>query len=149
MTRATQVTHVLLRIAVGLLFMQHGGQKLFGWFGGFGQPGATASLNSLMGFAGILEFFGGLAIVLGLLTRPIAFVLAGEMAVAYWMSHMPHGTWPIENHGELALLYAFVFLFLAGNGAGGFSLDAALFGRGHRSHPTVEHAEPDVRPRVA
>jgi putative oxidoreductase len=86
---------------------------------------------SQMGLAGILEFFGGIAIVLGLLTRPVAFVLSGEMAVAYFQAHQPHGFWPIQNHGESAVLYCFIFLFLAGHGAGSLSLDA-LRGRGRR-----------------
>src|SRR5207244_1463492 len=104
----------------------HGGQKLFGWFGGFGAPGATAPLMSMMGLAGVLEFFGGLAVALGLLTRPIAFILSGEMAVAYWMAHAPHGAWPIVNHGEPAVLNCFIFLLIAANGAGEWSLDALL-----------------------
>src|SRR5690348_8707472 len=110
MTRVMQITHVLLRLVAGLLFMQHGGQKLFGWFGGLGGPaGATVPLTTLIGVAGILEFYGGLAILLGLLTRPVAFLLSGEMADAYFMQHSPHGTWPIQNHGEPAVLYAFIF----------------------------------------
>ena len=127
--RAAQLTHVLLRVVSGLLFLQHGGQKLFGWFGGVGGgSGGTVPLMSQMGLAGILEFFGGIAILLGLLTRPVAFVLAGEMAVAYIQSHQPRGTWPIQNHGEAAVLFCFIFLFFAAHGAGGFSLD----GRIHR-----------------
>jgi putative oxidoreductase len=125
MNRAKQVTHVLLRIVVGFLFLQHGGQKLFGWLGGFGaSPGATVPVASILGLAGVLEFAGGIAIVLGLLTRPVAFLLSGEMAWAYLTAHQPHGTWPIQNHGELAVLNSFIFLFLAANGAGGLSLDA-------------------------
>lgn len=124
-SRSQQAALNLLRIVSGLLFMQHGAQKLFGLLGGFGgEPGATAPLFSLLGLAGVLEFFGGLLIALGLLTRPVAFVLAGEMAVAYFRSHSPGGFWPILNRGELAALYAFVFLFFATHGAGSFSLDA-------------------------
>ena len=138
MNRAQQTTHVLLRIVAGFLFMHHGGQKLFGWFGGVGgTPGATVQLVSLMGLAAVLEFGGGIAIVLGLLTRPVAFLLSGEMAVAYFMGHQPHGTWPIQNHGELAVLYSFVFLFLAANGAGGLSLDALLHRRRGGSPPAT------------
>jgi putative oxidoreductase len=122
-----RMSHVMLRIAAGLFFMLHGGQKLLGWFGGFGEPGGTAPLMSLMGLAGVLELFGGLAIVLGLLTRPVAFVLSGEMAVAYFMAHVPRGgIWPIENRGEGPALFCFIFFFLAFNGSGGFSLDEVL-----------------------
>jgi putative oxidoreductase len=117
-------THAVLRIGAGLLFMQHGAQKLFGWLGGFGgTPGATAELMSQMGAAGVLEFFGGLLIVVGLLTRPVAVVLVLEMAVAYLMAHMPQGGFPLENGGELALLYLLVFLHLAAAGAGPASVD--------------------------
>ena len=123
-TRIMQVTHVLLRLVAGLLFMHHGGQKLFGWFGGIGPTGASVPVMSQMGLAGVLEFGGGLAVMLGLLTRPVAFLLCGEMAVAYFTAHQPQGMWPIQNHGESAVLFAFIFLFLAGNGSGGFGLDA-------------------------
>ena len=124
LTRVAQVTHVLLRVVAGVLLLQHGGQKLFGWFGGMGMtPGATVPLMSEMGLAGVLEFLGGTLVALGLFTRPVAFVLAGELAVAYFQSHQPHGAWPIQNHGELAALYSFIFLFLAAHGAGGFGLD--------------------------
>jgi putative oxidoreductase len=118
-------THALLRIGAGLLYMEHGLQKLFGMFGGMGStPGATVPLVSLMGLAGVLETFGGLLLVLGLLTRPVAFVLAGEMLVAFFKVHLPQGGAPIQNHGELPLLYMLVFLFLVGHGAGRASLDA-------------------------
>ena len=118
-------THALLRIGAGLLFMQHGLQKLFGLFGGFGgTPGATAPLISQMGLAGVLETFGGLLLVLGLFTRPVAFVLAGEMLLAFFQAHFPRGGWPIQNGGELVLLFMIIFLFLAANGAGPASLDA-------------------------
>jgi putative oxidoreductase len=118
----------LLRIMTGFLFFPHGAQKVFGLFGGFGgQPGATAPLVSLMGVAGILEFFGGLLIMFGLLTRPIAFILSGQMAAAYFMAHFPQGVWPLLNGGELAALYCFVFLFLAASGGGAFSIDGMLF----------------------
>lgn len=136
MNRIVQVTFFLLRVVAGLLFMQHGGQKLFGWFGGFGgEPGATAPLMSQMGLAGVLEFFGGLAVLIGLLTRPVAFLLSGEMAVAYWTAHAPHGAWPILNHGEAAALYCFIFLFFAAHGAGAWSVDS-MFRRNRRSAPS-------------
>jgi putative oxidoreductase len=123
--RFMKATHVLLRVVAGFLFMCHGGQKLFGWFGGTG-PGGSVELASLIGVAGILEFFGGLALIVGFLTRPVAFLLAGEMAWAYFTVHQPHGALPIENHGESAALFAFVFLFFSTHGAGAFSVDAAL-----------------------
>jgi putative oxidoreductase len=110
--------HALLRIGAGLLYMQHGAQKLFGMFGGMGPNGGTVHLVSQMGLAGVLEFFGGL------LTRPVALLLACEMVVAYVMAHLPQGGFPIQNKGELALLYLVVWLFLATNGAGPASLDA-------------------------
>ena len=116
--------HALLRIGAGILFMQHGVQKLFGMLGGFGgTPGATAPLASQMGVAGVLETFGGLLIVLGLFTRPVALVLMLEMIVAYLIAHLPRGGWPIENGGELPLLFALVFALLATHGAGPLSID--------------------------
>jgi len=119
------VTHSLLRIVAGFMFMMHGGQKLFGWFGGMGGQGGTAELLSMPGIAGVLEVAGGALIIIGLFTRPIAFILSGEMAVAYFMMHFPQGFWPIQNQGELAALYSFTFLFFAFNGAGPLSVDAA------------------------
>ena len=122
---AARITHALLRIVAGFLFMQHGGQKLFGWYGGIGIPEGE-SLPPLMMVAGVLEVFGGAAIMLGLFTRPIAFLLSGEMAAAYFMAHFPKGPLPLQNGGEAAALFSFIFLFLAGNGDGGFSLDSAM-----------------------
>ena len=117
-------THALLRIGAGLLFMQHGLQTLFGWFGGMGAPGATVPLVSQMGLGGVIESFGGLLLVLGLFTRPAAAVMALEMLVAYFQAHLPRGAWPIQNGGELPLLYLLIFLFLVGHGAGPASLDS-------------------------
>ncbi|MFQ5537158.1 MAG: DoxX family protein [Gemmatimonadota bacterium] len=113
------------RIIFGLMFMQHGAQKLFAMFGRE-QP---VELFSQMGLAGVLEFWGGLFIVLGLFTRPVAFLLAGEMAWAYFQVHFPRGWIPIMNRGELAVLYAWFFLFLAANGGGAFSVDGWLEAR--------------------
>jgi putative oxidoreductase len=130
MNRASEITHALLRIVAGLLFLMHGGQKLLGWFGGI--PGVT-SLPPLLMTAGVLELVGGTLVLFGLLTRPVAFVLAGEMAYAYFTQHAPHGglLLPIVNHGELAVLYCFVFLYFAGNGAGIWSLDSVRSHQGH------------------
>ena len=118
------VTHAALRIGAGLLFMQHGVQKLFGFFGGVGPNGEAVQLMSQFGLAGVLETFGGLLIVLGLFTRPVAVLVALEMLVAYFQVHSPQGGMPIENRGELPLHFMLVWLFLAGNGAGPASLDA-------------------------
>jgi len=111
----------LLRAVTGFLFFEHGARKLFGLLGGDAQE-----LLSLMWVTGMLEFFGGLAIMAGLYTRPVAFLLSGLMAVAYFWRHMPRGFWPIENGGELAILYCFVFFFLFAIGGGSYSLDAWL-----------------------
>lgn len=121
-SRAQSVTHNLLRIVTGLFFWQHGAQKLFGWLDGR----QVESLASWTGVAGILEFFGGLLIALGLFTRPVAFILAGEMAVAYFWRHAPQSVWPIMNRGELAALFCFIYLYFATHGAGSFSLDRVL-----------------------
>ena len=115
--------HSLLRIVSGLLFICPGGMKLFGWFGG--MPEGVA-LTPLLGVAGILEVVGGALILLGLFTRPVAFVVSSEMAFAYFMGHFPNGFWPIQNHGEPAVLFCFVFLFFAACGPGPFSLDHLL-----------------------
>jgi putative oxidoreductase len=117
-------TYALLRIIAGLLFAAHGAQKLFGWLGGESVP-----LASLMGAAGAIEFFGGLCVALGLFAGPLAFLCSGEMAVAYFMAHQPKGALPIQNQGELAVLYAFVFLYIATRGSGLYSLDAAIDAR--------------------
>ena len=120
-------THAVLRIGAGILFFQHGAQKMLGWFGGFGgEAGATAPLFTLMGLAGVLELLGGALLVLGLFVRPVAFVLAIEMLIAYAIAHMPQGGWPVQNQGELALLYALVFTFFAAHGAGPLSLDRSI-----------------------
>lgn len=129
MSRFEDATLGLLRVMAGLMFMQHGAQKLFGALGGVGPEGGSAPLMSLMGLAGVLEFFGGLLVAFGLFTRPVAFVLAGQMAFAYFMAHFPQGFWPILNRGELAALYCFVFLYFSARGPGRYSLDA-MIGRG-------------------
>ena len=100
--------YLVLRVGAGLLFMAHGLQKLFGLFGGEAVP-----IASRLGFAGVLEVVGGVLLVLGLFTRPVALILAGEMLVAYVFAHLPRGASPLQNGGEVALLYALIFVFLA------------------------------------
>jgi putative oxidoreductase len=110
--------------------MQHGVQKLFGWLGGFGgTPGATAELFSQMGLAGVLEVFGGFLIVIGLFTRPVAAILVIEMIAAVVIAHAPQGGFPIQNGGEIPLLFALIYLFFAANGAGPVSLDSLIWRR--------------------
>jgi len=111
----------ILRIITGFLYLQHGTAKLFGaphvaMFDGL-------QVLSLMGVAGILELVGGALLLLGLFTRPVAFILSGQMAAAYFMAHAPQGFLPILNGGELAVLYSFIFLYFAAAGGGAFSLD--------------------------
>ena len=112
----------LLRIAAGFLFWQHGAQKLFGVLG----RETPVEFFSLMGLAGVLEVAGGALLVLGLFTRPVALILSGQMAWAYFSSHAPGGFWPIVNRGELAAIYSFLFLYLAARGGGAFSVDGIL-----------------------
>jgi putative oxidoreductase len=114
----------VLRIVVGFTFSLHGLQKLFGMFGGLG--GSRAHIFSLMGLAGILETFGGTLILLGLFTVPVAFVLAGEMAFAYFTHHFPRGFFPIQNGGELAVLYCLIFIYLFTAGPGPLSVDRLI-----------------------
>jgi putative oxidoreductase len=113
----------VLRVVATFLYMAHGTQKLFGWPAD--QPQHTVALFSLMGLAGVLETFGGLLLLLGLFSRPVAFLLAGEMAFAYFMAHAPRGFWPLLNRGETPVLLCFIFLYLAAQGPGPWSLDSA------------------------
>jgi len=115
--------HALLRIVSGALFFCHGAQKMLGWFGGLPQG---VKLEGLVLAAGIIELVGGALIALGLFTKPVAFVCAGEMAYAHFKAHFPTAFWPIQNHGETAVLNCFIFLFLWAAGAGPWSLDDAL-----------------------
>src|SRR5262245_61321225 len=101
MSNTGQITLTLLRVVSGFLCLQHGGQKLLGWFGGLGNGGP---LPPLLMVAGVIELVGGALILLGLLTRPAAFIASGEMAVAYFMAHQPNGPLPIINHGEPPVL---------------------------------------------
>ena len=127
MERARSLAVFLLRVIAGLLFLQAGGMKLFDWFGGVpAQFGGHPPLMSQTWIGGVLELYGGAAILLGFLTQPVAFILSGEMAVAYFQFHQPRGFWPIQNHGEPAVLLCFIFLFFAAHGAGQWSLDAWL-----------------------
>jgi putative oxidoreductase len=119
------LTLTLLRIVAAVLFFSHGAQKLFGWFGGMGPGGGTANLLSLMGAAGIIEVVAGVGIALGLATRPLAFIASGEMAVAYFWSHVrrSNSLWWWENGGEVAILYCFLWLYFSAAGPGPISLD--------------------------
>ena len=115
----------VLRIVTGFLFMAHGTQKLFGFPAG-PQPSPRPPLASLMGVGGLLEFVGGLLILFGLFTRPVAFVLSGMMAVAYFGWHAPSSFWPVINRGDPAVLYCFVFLYFVFAGGGPWSVDYCL-----------------------
>lgn len=113
LTRLSEIAYVLLRIVAGLMFAQHGAQKLFGVLGGKAAP-----LFSLLGVAGVIELVAGVLIALGVLTGWMAFLASGQMAVAYFRNHAGQGFWPVENRGELAALYCFVFLYIALRGGG-------------------------------
>lgn len=112
--------YAIFRIVVGLLFSFHGMQKIFGAFGAQQPP-----LASLAGLAGVIELVCGILVMIGLFTSWAAFLASGEMAIAYFMVHQPQGSWPIENKGELAALYCFVFLYIAARGAGPWSVAQA------------------------
>lgn len=131
------ITLALLRIVAGLMFMQHGVQKFFGVLLPPGMPAMPRpALFSQLWFAGALELVGGALIVLGLFTRVVAFLLSGEMAVAYFQVHAKQGLIPAVNQGELAVLYCFIFLMFAGVGPGRFSLDQLIW---HRNIPDRTH----------
>ena len=119
--RHAERAYALLRIVAGLLFACHGAQKLFGALGG-----TAMTSNPMMLVGGIIEFGGGLLIAIGLFTSWAAFLASGEMAVAYFMVHAKGGFWPIINKGELAVVYCFLFLYIAARGAGPYSVDAAM-----------------------
>ena len=122
--KLTELTYLLLRVVSGLLFFQAGSVKFLGWFGGVpAEFGGQPALTSLLGIGGIMEFFGGILIMLGCFTRPVAFLLSGEMAVAYFKFHQPDGFWPVQNHGGEAVLFCFIFLYMAARGGGDFSVD--------------------------
>ena len=129
MNRLGGIAQSLLRVVAAGILICPGGMKLFGWFGGM-PPGVA--LSPLLMVAGVIEVVGGTAMLLGLFTRPVAFIASGEMAVAYFMAHFPRGFWPIKNHGEPAVLLCFIFLFLAASGAGTLSLDRLIESRRRR-----------------
>ncbi len=131
--RAIQLTYFLLRVVAGFLFVQAGGLILFGWFGGIPDQPSPPPLLSQTGIGGLLEFFGGIALMLGLNTRVVAFLSSGMMAVAYWQFHAPQATWPIQNQGMPAVLLCFIFLYMAARGGGDWSLDALLRRRRDRA----------------
>lgn len=110
----------VLRIITGYLYMAHGASKLLGFPTPFPRP---IELFSLFGLAGVLELFGGALILIGLFTRPVAFILSGEMAFAYFIAHAPKSFWPLLNGGDAAVLYCFIFLYLAAAGGGPWSVD--------------------------
>ena len=114
----------LLRIATAFLLLQHGTAKLLG----FPHVAMFDGMRflSLLGFAGILEFAGGVLLLLGIYTRPVAFILSGEMAVAYWQFHAPKAFWPVQNQGVPAVLFCFLFLYMAAQGGGDWSLDGLI-----------------------
>ncbi len=122
-TRAPYLLSVL-RIVAAFLFMQFGTAKLFAFPAAIMPGGGTVPFASLLGIAGTLETFGGLFLLLGLFTRPVAFIVAGEMAIAYFHGHAPHGFWPVLNQGHPAILFCFTWLYLSAAGPGPWSLDA-------------------------
>lgn len=128
MTQFRNISLNLLRAVSGFLLLQHGLQKIFGLLGRDAVP-----LMSLGGVAGTLECLGGIALIVGLGTRPVAFILSGLLAFAYFIGHASDGFWPIQNRGELAALYSFLFLFLSANGGGDFSIDGWLRRRAEAS----------------
>ncbi len=117
----------LLRIFAGLLFLEHGLQKLISFPTGL-PGGMHAPVGSLLFFAGIIEVVGGILVTLGLLTRPAAFIMSGEMAIGYFMVHAPRSFWPALNGGDGAILFCFIFLYLAAAGGGVWSVDAVRAG---------------------
>lgn len=116
----------VLRIVVAFLFIQVGSAKLFAFPAAIMPGGGTAPLGSLVWFAGVIEVVGGTLFLLGLFVRPVAFILSGEMAFAYFIGHFPHGFWPVLNQGAPAVFYCFTFLYFSAAGAGAWSLDALL-----------------------
>ena len=128
--RYTPYALAALRIVAALIFIEHGTQKLFGWPAP--PQGGLPAAFTLYWFGAILEAVGGFLVLIGLFTRPVAFVLSGEMAVAYWMFHAPRNVFPLLNGGDAAILYCFVFLLLVVTGPGAFSVDGMRGSSGPR-----------------
>ena len=128
----------ILRIVAALIFLEHGTQKLLGFPPGAVMPPPPSM--TLLWFAGIIEMVPGALLVLGLFTRTAAFLAAGEMAFAYWIGHFPRAFWPVDNGGDAAILYCFVFLYILCAGPGPWSVDASIAGR----RPVVEDEEDGV-----
>ena len=124
----------ILRVIAAFLIMQPGTAKLFASPAAILPNGGTGPIGSLLGLAGILEAGEGLFLLVGLFTRPVAFLLSGEMAVAYFMGHAPQGFWPILNHGELTISFAFLWLYLSAAGPGPWSIDAMRHRESARSN---------------
>jgi putative oxidoreductase len=126
MNKAAEIAFFLLRVVAGFLIWQSGAVILLGWFGGMPE-GQAVKLLSQTRIGGILEFAGGIAVALGLFTRVAAFLLSGTMAVAYWQFHAPFARWPLQNQGLPAVLFCFIFLYIAARGGGKYSLDALIW----------------------
>ncbi len=124
--RYSEQAFAIMRVVVGFLFMCHGAKKLFGFFGEDRGGGDIVQLLSLRGLAGVIEFFAGLLVAIGLFTGWAAFLASGQMAVGYFMVHFPRGFWPIQNGGELAAIYSFAFLYIAARGSGTWSIASAV-----------------------
>lgn len=122
-SKLTPYFHSALRIVSAIIFITAGTMKLFAFPMGMPPDGSTANLMSEIGLAGILEIFGGLLILVGFYTRPAAFILSGEMAVAYFQAHAPHSIWPTVNGGVSAVIYCFVWLYFSAAGSGVWSID--------------------------
>ncbi len=127
MSRFRTIVYTALRIVAALVLMQHGLQKIFGALGGVGPAHGTVPTGSIFWYAGLVESFIVPLVLIGLLARPAALLVSGEMAAAYFLMHAPNGFWPILNHGELPALFSFIFLFFAVFGPGPISVDALLF----------------------
>jgi putative oxidoreductase len=128
MSKYEPQAYAALRIVAGFLFLWHGSQKLFDF-----PPAGVEMPLYIVSFAGPIEFFGGLLIMIGLLTRWAAFITSGQMAFAYWIGHGTKAVLPIVNHGELAMLYCFLFLFISAKGSGVFSVDHVREKRNQKS----------------
>ena len=138
--RFSPYAYALMRLIVGLLLACHGGQKVLGMFASPDHPASPFVPLSMSGVAGIIELVGGFLIALGLFADWAAFLASGLMAVAYFLVHAKGGFFPIQNHGELAVVYCFVLLYIACHGSGVLSLDQILFGGRRTGYPATEFA---------